>query len=173
MADPVSSRLDTRFSNPDAEATGWDETLQALKQAELFWVITVRSDGRPHTTPLVAVWSDGALHFCTGVGEQKEINLRHNRRVVLMTGRNDWDQGLDVAVEGEAERVVDRDQLERAAAAWTAKWDGRWNYAVAKNGFGDPDDPDHNEILVFAVRPERALAFGKGSFSHTSHRFDS
>jgi hypothetical protein len=63
MTDPVSSRLDTRFSNPGAVATGGDETLRALEQAELFWVTTVRSDGRPRTTPLVAVWSDGALHF--------------------------------------------------------------------------------------------------------------
>ena len=86
MTDPVSSHLDNRFSNPGAEATAWDETLHALERAELFWVTTVRSDGRPHTTPLVAVWSDGALHFSTGVGEQKEINLRNNRRVILMTG---------------------------------------------------------------------------------------
>ena len=116
----MSSRLDTRFSNPGAVATSWSETLRALEQAELFWVTTVRSDGRPHTTPLVAVWSDGALHFSTGVGEQKELNLRNNRRLILMTGRNDWDQGLDIVVEGEAERVEDRDQLERVAQAWTA-----------------------------------------------------
>jgi general stress protein 26 len=171
MTNPVSSHLDARFSNPGAEATGWDETLQTLERAELFWVTTVRSDGRPHTTPLVSVWSDGALHFCTGLGEQKELNLRHNRRVTLMTGRNDWDEGLDIVVEGEAERVEDHDRLERAAMAWTAKWDGRWNYAVTATGFEDPDDPDHNQILVFAVRPERVLAFGKGNFTHTSHRF--
>lgn len=173
MADPVSSHLDTRFSNRDAEATGWEETLHALEQAELFWVTTVRSDGRPHTTPLVAVWSDGALHFSTGVGEQKEINLRHNRRVLLLTGSNDWDRGLDVVVEGEAERVEDRVRLQRAAAVWTAKWDGRWTYVVTDTGFEHADDPDHGQILVFAVQPQRVLAFGKGRFSHTSHRFDS
>ena len=173
MTDPVSSYLDTRFSNPGAKATGWDETLRALEQAELFWVTTVRSDGRPHTTPLVAVWSDGALHFSTGVGEQKEINLRNNRQVILMTGRNDWDQGLDIVVEGEAERVEDRDRLERAAGVWTAKWDGRWKYVVTDTGFEHDDDPDHNQILVFAVRPQRVLAFGKGGFTHTSHRFGS
>jgi general stress protein 26 len=171
MADPVSSSLDTRFSQPDAESTGWQETLRILEQAELFWATTVRSDGRPHTTPLVAVWSDGVAFFSTGVGEQKEINLRNNNRVILMTGRNDWDMGLDIVVEGEAERVDERDRLERAAVAWTAKWDGRWNYAVTDTGFEDPDDPDHNQVLVFAVRPERVLVFGKGGFSQTTHRF--
>lgn len=173
MTGPVSSHLDTRFSNPDAEPTGWDETLRALEQAELFWVTTVRFDGRPHTTPLVAVWSGGVLYFSTGLGEQKEINLRNNRRVILMTGCNDWEHGLDIVVEGEAERIEDRDRLERAARVWTAKWDGRWNYVVTDTGFEHPDAPDHNQILVFAVRPERVLAFGKGAFSHTSHRFDS
>jgi hypothetical protein len=107
------------------------------------------------------------------VGEQKEVNLRNNSRVILMTGRNDWDQGLDVVVEGRAERVEDRNRLERAAAAWRAKWDGRWDYVVTDAGFEDPDDPGHNQVLVFAVRPERVLAFGKGEFSHTSHRFAS
>jgi nitroimidazol reductase NimA-like FMN-containing flavoprotein (pyridoxamine 5'-phosphate oxidase superfamily) len=170
MADAVSSRLDARFSDPTATAMSWDETVRTLEAAELFWVTTVRSDSRPHTTPLVAVWSAGALHFCTGAGEQKEVNLRSNRRVILMTGRNDWNQGVDVVVEGEAERVEDRERLERLALAWTTKWDGRWKYVVTDAAFEHPDDPDPHQVLVFAVRPDRVLAFGKGTFSHTSHR---
>jgi nitroimidazol reductase NimA-like FMN-containing flavoprotein (pyridoxamine 5'-phosphate oxidase superfamily) len=169
----VISRLDPRFSDPGAVATSWDDTVAALEQAELFWLTTVRSDGRPHTTPLVGVWSDEALHFCTGVGEQKELNLRTNRQVTLTTGRNDWDQGLDIVVEGEAERVEDHDRLERLAAAWTTKWDGRWTYVATDAGFEHPADAHHNQVLVFAVRPTRVLAFGKGAFSHTSHRFSS
>jgi general stress protein 26 len=170
MTEPASSQLDTRFSDPSAQATGWDTTLEVLERAELFWVTTVRADGRPHTTPLVAVWSDGAMWFSTGLGEQKEINLRTNRHVILMTGRNDWDQGLDIVVEGEAERVEDRGRLERTAHAWTKKWDGRWTYDVTDTGFEHAGD-GHHQVLVFAVRPERVLAFGKGDFSHTSHRF--
>ncbi len=173
MTDPVSSHLDTRFSNQGALATGWDETLRALEQADLFWVTTVRSDGRPHTTPLVAVWSDGALHFSTGLGEQKEVNLRNNRRVILMTGRNDWDEGLDIVVEGEAERVEGRDRLEPVAGAWTAKWDGRWKYLVTETGFEHLGDPDHNQVLVFGVRPQRIMAFAKGGFAQTTYRFRS
>ena len=73
------TELDTRFSDPDAVATGWEETRQVLEQAELFWISTVRADGRPHVTPLVAVWLDDAVHFATGPGEQKAVNLRTNR----------------------------------------------------------------------------------------------
>ncbi len=55
MKQPVTE-LDTRFSDQDAVATGWEETRRALEDAELFWISTVRADGRPHVTPLVAVW---------------------------------------------------------------------------------------------------------------------
>ena len=87
MTTPVTT-LDQRFSGPDADPTGWEQTRRALEDAELFWVTTVRADGRPHMTPLVAVWADDALHFCTGAGEQKAVNLRGNRHVILSTGSN-------------------------------------------------------------------------------------
>src|SRR5215467_9067782 len=99
---PVTT-LDPRFSDPDAAATGWEQTRRALEQAELFWITTVRADGRPHMTPLVAVWDGGALNFCTGIQEQKAVNLRGNRHVILSTGCNGWDRGLDVMVEGDAD----------------------------------------------------------------------
>ena len=75
MKQPVTE-LDTRFSDQDAVATDWEETRRALEEAELFWISTVRTNGRPHVTPLPAVWRDGALYFCTGPGEQKALNLR-------------------------------------------------------------------------------------------------
>ena len=59
------TELDTRFSDPAAQPTSWEDTLEAIKQAEIFWISTVRTDGRPHVTPLVAVWLDDALHFST------------------------------------------------------------------------------------------------------------
>jgi nitroimidazol reductase NimA-like FMN-containing flavoprotein (pyridoxamine 5'-phosphate oxidase superfamily) len=67
MKQPVTE-LDTRFSDQDAVATDWEETRRALEEAELFWISTVRADGRPHVTPLVAVWLDDAIYFATGPG---------------------------------------------------------------------------------------------------------
>jgi general stress protein 26 len=165
---PVTT-LDQRFSAPDAAATGWDQTRRALEDAELFWVTTVRADGRPHMTPLVAVWADDALHFCTGASEQKAVNLRGNRHVILSTGTNAWNEGLDVMVEGDAVRVTDDDALRRLAAAWTAKWDGSWQYQVRDGVFRHPGGEE--PVLVFAVTPAKVLAFAKGDFSHTTHRF--
>jgi len=165
---PVTT-LDQRFSDPDAAATEWDQTRRALEEAEMFWVTTVRADGRPHMTPMVAVWVDGALYFCTGMQEQKAVNLRGNRHVILSTGCNAWNQGLDVMVEGDAVQVTDDGTLRRLAGAWRAKWDGRWQYQVRDGYFYHPGST--HPVLVFAVAPAKVLAFTKGAFSHTSHVF--
>lgn len=79
-----TTTLDDRFSDPGALPTSWDDTVRTLKAAELFWITTVRPDGRPHVSPLVAVWLDGGLHFATGAAEQKAVNLRTN--LILTTG---------------------------------------------------------------------------------------
>jgi nitroimidazol reductase NimA-like FMN-containing flavoprotein (pyridoxamine 5'-phosphate oxidase superfamily) len=163
-----NTTLDPRFSDPEAEATSWAETKKALDAAQLFWITTVRRDGRPHVTPLVAVWLDDALYFTTGPDEQKAVNLRHNSQVTLTTGCNDWERGIDVVVEGEAERVAEQPLLARLAEAWTGKWDGRWRWEVGDGCFrGD----DGAAPLVFRVRPSKVFAFAKGRFSQTRHRF--
>ena len=72
----------------------------------------VRATGAPHVTTLLAVWSDGALHFCTGTGEQKYLNITHTPEVVLAAA----DASLDVVVEGTAVRVTDDDRRFQAVA---------------------------------------------------------
>jgi general stress protein 26 len=163
MGEPTTT-LDPRFSDSEATLTEWSVTRDQLESAELFWITTVRADGRPHMTPLVAVWLDDALYFTTGATEQKAVNLRGNSQVTLMTG---CQSGLDVAVEGEAVRVVDHSLLERLAQAWTAKWDGRWRFTAHDGCFHH----EQGAALVFEVRPTKVLAFGKGTFSQTRHRF--
>jgi general stress protein 26 len=162
----VVTELDPRFSDPEATATGWVDARRVLETADLSWISTVRADGRLHVTPLVAVWLDGALHFCTGPDEQKAVNIAGNPHVALTTGCNRWDEGLDVVVEGEAERVTDDATLRRLASAWTTKWDGQWKFEVGDGGFLSDGG---GLALVFAVRPAKVLAFGKGPFSHTRH----
>jgi general stress protein 26 len=163
------TQLDERFSDPEAEPTPWEDTEQALCAAQLFWISTVRRDGRPHVTPLVAVWLDEALHFCTGPQEQKALNLQGNPQVVLTTGCNGWQSGLDVVVEGVAERVTVEARLGELARAWGEKWDGSWKFEPVAEGFRHAEG--EGIAHVFAVRPAKVLAFGKGRFSHTLHRF--
>lgn len=167
MNQPLT-QLDARFSDPDATPTEWSAVVSVLEAAQLSWLSTVRADGRPHVTPLVSVWLDDAAYFCTGPDEQKAVNLSHHDDIVLITGRNDWREGLDVMVEGRAERVTDPGLLTRLAEAWATKWDGDWQFTPSDEGF------THEEgglALVFQVVPTKVLAFGKGTFSHTRHVF--
>ena len=122
MSEPTTA-LDDRFSEPGASPTSWDDTMRTLETAELFWLTTVRADGRPHVSPLVAVWLDRAIHFSTGASEQKAVNLRSNPHVTLTTGCNQWDRGLDVVLEGDAVQVTDDNALQRLADAWRSGTD--------------------------------------------------
>ena len=169
MTTPLTT-LNPQFSSPEATAAGWDETRRVLEEAELFWITTVRADGRPHVTPLVAVWTDGALYFTTGPAEQKAVNLRANPHVVLTTGCNRWDGGLDVVVEGEAVQVTDDAVLGRVAGAFATKWDGRWQYTARDGAFRD--DEGRGGAMVFSVTPAKVFAHAKGDpFGATRHRF--
>ena len=71
MKSNPNAEIDRRFSDPEADPTPWSEVLHALEHAELYWLTTVRIDGRPHVTPLIGVAEDAAVHFCTGLREQK------------------------------------------------------------------------------------------------------
>jgi general stress protein 26 len=168
MQHPVTE-LDPRFSEPNAVATDWEETRRVLEGAELFWITTVRVDGRPHVTPLVAVWLDDAIYFATGTDEQKAVNLRSNQNVILTTGCNEWERGLDVVVEGEAVQVIDESVLQQLAKAWAEKWDGRWHYEVHDGTFRH--EGASSAVLVFALKPAKVFAFARGTFGQTRHRF--
>jgi hypothetical protein len=100
--------------------------------------------------------------------EQKAVNLRGNPNVILTTGCNQWERGLDVVVEGEAVQVTDDDVLERLAQAWTTKWDGRWHFEVNDGAFHHEDGGPAN---VVSVTPIKVFAFAKGTFGQTRHLF--
>jgi general stress protein 26 len=169
MREP-QTKLDERFSDPGANATPWAAAREVLETAQLSWVTTVRADGRPHVTPLVAVWLDDVVYFTTGPEEQKAVNLAANSHVALITGCNRWDKGLDVMVEGEAERVTDRAILDRLAVVWATKWNGEWQFEVVDGGFANPDPNVDRPVLVFAVTPVKVFAFGKGEYSQTRYQ---
>ena len=100
------------FSSDGAVATEWATALADLQGAEVYWLSTVRPDGRPHVTPLLGVWLDGALYFCTGPGERKAKNLAQNPNCALTTGCNGLDDGLDLVVEGAVQVVSEGAELE-------------------------------------------------------------
>ncbi|PXY21630.1 pyridoxamine 5'-phosphate oxidase [Prauserella sp. PE36] len=165
--EPVTE-LDPRFSDPTATATSWARARDGLAAAPLYWLSTVRPDGRPHTTPLIAVWLEGALHFCTGADERKNRNLEGNPHCTLTTGSNELDAGLDLVVEGDAVRVRDEGRLRRIAEAYVAKYGEDWRFSVRDNAFHHGDG---GTALVYEVTPRTAFGFAKGTYGQTRWRF--
>ena len=168
MADKPTAQLDPGFSSPTAAPTPWPEAQRALEEAGVYWLSTVLPDGRPHVTPLIAVWSEGAMYFCTGPEERKAKNLEHNTGSILTTGSNRLDEGLDVVVEGDAVRVEDDGALKRVAAAYLEKYGEDWRFSVADGAFVH----EAGTAFVFEVAPTKVFAFAKGEpFGQTRYRF--
>jgi Pyridoxamine 5'-phosphate oxidase len=166
MANP-EPQIDRRFSDPEAGATAWADSARVLEDAELYWLTTVRADGRPHVTPLIGVVVDGVPHFCTGLREQKARNLAGRADVAVTTGNNTWAQGLDVVVEGVAVRVVARPALQVLADAYVAKYGEVWRFDVGDDGFRSGEDA----AAVFRVEPTKVMAFAKEPHGQTTYRF--
>lgn len=162
-----TTELDQTFSSPGATPTPWSEGRDALAAAGVYWLSTVRPDGRPHVTPLIAIWLDDAIHFCTGPTERKAKNLAANPHVVLTTGHNAIDEGLDVVVEGDAVPVTDGPTLQRLADAYADKYG--WRFEVRGDAFHNDEG---GRADVFRVEPATAFGFRKGDpFGQTRWRF--
>jgi general stress protein 26 len=175
-----SADLDKRFSSPDATAVPWQAAEKQLEKAEVYWLSTVRPEGRPHVTTLIAVWLDGALYFSTGENERKAKNLLQNKQVTVTTGCNTLTEGLDIVVEGDAVMVRDDAKLQRIADQTVLKYGDAWRYTVRDGAFyhitGNVREEDMSRILVFEVAPTTVFGFGKGSgdgaaFSQTRWQF--
>ncbi|GAA3101992.1 pyridoxamine 5'-phosphate oxidase family protein [Pseudonocardia yunnanensis] len=159
--------IDHRYGDPGAAATPWADAQERFAAAELAWLSTVRPDGRPHVTPLLSVWLDGAPHICTGEDERKAHNLAANPHVVLTTGANALHGGLDLVVEGRAERVTDPDRLQALADAWEKKYGSEWHFDLRDGGFAG----GNGLALVYRIEPTTAFGFGKAPYSQTRWRF--
>ena len=165
MTTTPTTEFDGSFSEPSATAVPWDDVDKILLESQMFWLSTVRRDGRPHVTPLPMIWDGGQLHFTVGVGEQKMVNLHGNARVAITTGTPDMRSGTDVVTEGTAIRVTGHDRLAELADLWHARLE--WDYELDGDVFHHQGGTAH----VFGVAPVKILAFGKSPYSQTRYRF--
>ena len=146
------------------------------RRAELYWLSTVRPDGRPHVTPLIAAWMDGALHICTGPQERKARNLAENPHCVVTTGCNALHEGLDVVIEGDAVRVERQHRSCNASRTRTRPSTGASGTSTCETARSITRPirrPSSNAsaAFVFAVAPTTAFGFGKGPYSQTRWTF--
>ena len=174
MQDPITTIDLLHSSSPDNVATPWEETRRVLETAEVFWLSTVRADGRPHVTPVSALWLDGILYFQTGGIAQKARHLRANPHVVLTTGCNHLATGFDVVVEGDAAPFTDTAVLERLDRMWRTVWGEDWPIEFRNGVFYEtaPEARAGEPMLVFSVTPIKIFASTRGDqWSQTRYQF--
>lgn len=162
--------LDPRFSSEDAKPTPWSVARDQLRDAKSYQLTTIRADGRPHQTTIAGIWLDDRFSFSTSSGEQKGRNLEAgNLDVIVTAGNSGWD-GMDVILEGVAEKVTDADRLGALVDAYRTKYDDFFEFRLVDGRFSAPGAI--GPVLVYDVRPVKAFGFGKGdTFSQTRWRF--
>src|SRR5512143_4136558 len=78
------------------------ESQNKLDSSKIIWIASVRSDGRPHLTPVWFVYYSQKVYLCIDPGSVKASNLRQNDQVVLALE----DGSKPVICEGRAAPVV-------------------------------------------------------------------
>jgi general stress protein 26 len=170
----TTGTVSPHYGHPATPAPDWQDIERRLAAAQLYWMVTVRRDGRPHAVPICGAWRGGAFFFTTGDAEQKMRNLEHDPHVVVTAGplgADGWSSGKDISVEGVASRVTDEGLLRELADEWRTKYAGDWDYVVRDGRFfeGD-DDGSGNGSVVFRVPPDKVLVFGD-DHGQTTYRF--
>src|ERR1700730_4913759 len=157
MTEPELGSGLSAFRSDGAAPAAWEQGRAKLTDAELYWVSTVRPDGRPHVTPLLGVWLGGAMYFCTGPDERKAHNLALNPRCILTTGSNTIDDGLDVVVEGEAVSVGDQAERGRVADAYESKYGA--DFGPGGTWFGLGDAMRTGDTVLYRLHRAKGLRF--------------
>ena len=96
-----------------------------------FFLGTTRPDGRPHAAGVGAVWYDGDLYFTAGPRTRKARNLDADPACTV-SARLD---GIDLVVEGTADRVTEAAVLEPEAELYRQ---GGWPAEVADDALTAP-----------------------------------
>jgi general stress protein 26 len=94
----------------------WSRALEALESDErekndTWFLATTRPDGRPHVAGVGAVWDNGKVYVVSGEGTRKSQNLAQNPSCSVGISK----PGIDLVIEGMAERVTDDATLHRLA----------------------------------------------------------
>ena len=118
------------------EPIPWSRPLAELEKFESgpstsVWLATTRPDGRPHVAGVGALWLDGNFYVVSGPGTRKSRNLAANANCVISVGLS----GIDLVVEGTAERVTDEATLQRVADRYRAQG---WPTEVKDGAFTAP-----------------------------------
>jgi general stress protein 26 len=132
----------------------WSKVENWLRAFRSIWISTTRPDGRPHAVPVWYVFERTFVYFVSGRRLQKSKNLAHQPWTVIHAGDGD-----DVIIlEGPAEVVTDKEELDRIEAAYRAKY--------VDPGSGAQATIFEPEADVYRVRVQRVMAWEYGTVAH-------
>ncbi len=162
MIEPVASRpyMPGYGTLPAGQGTGllpWSWALARLHESHDFWIATVWPDGRPHLSPVWAVWDDGALWFSSSPRSRKMRNIRSGSAVSISTE----DPENPVVVEGTVELVTEPERLTRFVAVVNVKY--RTEYPIE---FFTPE-----QAAVGRIGPVRAVGLKSSDFEGSPTRW--
>lgn len=122
----MPDRVPSDIKNLDIYGNGpleWDRVVKAMSgdpSENLTWFLgTVREDGMPHSAGVGALYIDGDVYIVSGPRTRKSRDLENNPACTVSVGLH----GLDVVMDGRAERVTDKPTLERVIARFS---EGGW-----------------------------------------------
>jgi hypothetical protein len=173
MTDPTPVEV-TNLDRYGVPALPWSRLHDALVAGTptpnvTFFIGTVRPDGSPHAAGIGALWMDGDLYFTSGPAARKARNLAANPACTISARM----EGIDIVLEGEAARVVDRATLEEAARRFR---EGGWPAEVEGDAFTAPfSAPSAGPPPWHLYRFTFHTAFGVATaepFGATRWRFD-
>jgi len=126
----------------------WAWARERLEEARIYWVASVRPDGRPHVTPIWGAWVDEAFWMEGGDRTRRFRNLAENPATVVTVERGDD----AIIVEGDCERVMALDPglVERLQAGY-AKYEASHDYV--------PDPEGWQGGGIWRVTPRKVLGW--------------
>ena len=127
----------------------WKWAVKSLTESREYWIVTVRSDGRPHAMIIWGLWFGGAFWFGTGRKTQKARNLAKNPNCIVGT----QNAAEAVILEGVAELITDKAIREKLEPA-----------SLHKYGISGSEP-------FYRVRPRRVFGLIEKTFPKTATRW--
>ena len=105
----IAEKLPANAEHP--MPTPWADAERELAEGQWYWLATLHASGRPQVRPVLAVWLDDALYFCSNDNARKSKNLAHEPHCSISIAKDQ----VHLVVEGKASRVNDEVKLQRVA----------------------------------------------------------
>ena len=132
MSKPQETTNLDRYGGAELPWSRAEGALAAPPTADVTYFLgTCRLDGTPHAAGIGAQWLDGYVYFTSNPTTRKARDLAENPRCTISVRL----EGIDLVLDGTAERMTDPETLEKLAAGYR---EGGWPAQVEGDAFTAP-----------------------------------